>query len=135
MTVKNKELEYWINLYCSGFDVTAIGRITQTHRDKITKYLKIFSVYEEPFVYTKEIIEAFANSKKATVKFPEGNLNARTSLEWTCKEHHPSFNNSASKVMGTRKQWCKLCKGQNIYDIQYFIDFAKEKGGKFKSIF
>ena len=73
--------------------------------------------------FGKEIIEAFAKGKNAIVKFPKGNINARTSLKWTCLEHNHTFPNSPSSVMGTRKQWCKLCKGQNIYEIQFFIDF------------
>lgn len=81
-------------------------------------------------LYNAENITAFAKSKNATVEFPDGNINARTSLKWTCLEHSHTFPNNPSSVMGKRKQWCKLCKGQNIYDIQFFIDFAKEKGGR-----
>tara|TARA_B100001123_G_C15328764_1_gene1030479 strand:- start:3360 stop:4133 length:774 start_codon:yes stop_codon:yes gene_type:complete len=125
-----KEFEYWINLYFCGFGVTAISRITSRSRHTITKFLKKFDVYEELFIYTKDIIENFAKSKNATVEFPDGNINARTSLKWTCLEHNHTFPNSPSSVMGKQKQWCKICKGQKIFDIQDFKDFAEEKGGK-----
>ena len=65
-------------------------------------------------LYNAENITAFAKSKNATVEFPDGNINARTSLKWTCLEHSHTFPNNPSSVMGKRKQWCKLCKGQNI---------------------
>ena len=129
-SISDKDFEYLINLYCSGLSVTAITRDTGVNRNKITRYLKTFGVYEKPFKYTKELIKDFANSKNATVEFPYSKVDARTSLKWTCLEHNYTFANSSSSVMGTRKQWCKLCKGQNIFNIQYFIDFAKEKGGK-----
>ena len=80
-------------------------------------------------LYTKKNVLDFAKSKNATVEFPDKNVNARTSLIWTCLEHGHSFKNSPSSVMGKRKQWCKLCKGQKVFDIDFFKIFAKEKGG------
>ena len=117
----NEEFEYWINLYFSGFGVTAISRITSRSRHTLTKFLKKFDVYEELFIYTKDIIEDFAKSKNATVEFPDGNINARTSLKWTCLEHNHTFLNAPSQVMGTRKQWgCVVCMGQKVINIQLF---------------